>query len=103
VGEVPGQLVLQSQFFFLQPMEKVFVGMRSMFFLFDEGVERCVLRFQFLGYCLVHWCHSFRLLLSPPRNKTRIAQFVLMLSTARRVEGAGRRWSPPVPAAADLG
>jgi hypothetical protein len=32
----------------------------SMLFLLDEGVKSGMLRFEFLGHCLVHWCSSFR-------------------------------------------
>ena len=58
--DVAGELVLQSQFLFLEAVEKVFVGMGPVLFLFDESVQRGMLRFQFLDHCLVHWCHSFR-------------------------------------------
>jgi hypothetical protein len=60
MGEVPGQLVLQSQFLFLQSVEKVFVGMGSVLFFLDQGVKSLMLRLQFLDHCLVHWCSSFR-------------------------------------------
>lgn len=58
---VAGECVLQSELFFLQSVEKVFVRVRAVLFLFDEGVERRVFRFQFLDLSLVHWCQSFRL------------------------------------------
>ena len=58
--DVAGELVLQSQFFFFQSVEKVFVGMGPVLFLFDESVQRGMLRFQFLDRYLVHGCHSFR-------------------------------------------
>ncbi len=38
--DVVRQLVLQSQFFFLEAVEKVFVGMSAMLFFFDQGMER---------------------------------------------------------------
>lgn len=60
MGEVAGQLVLYSKLFFLQAVEKVFVGMRSMRFLVDQRVERGTLRFESLDHCLVHWCLSFQ-------------------------------------------
>ena len=60
VGEVAGQLVLQSQFLFLEAVEKVFVRVGSVLFFLDEGVKSLVLGFEFLGHCLVHWCRSFQ-------------------------------------------
>jgi len=60
VGHVTREFVLQSQFLFLQAVEKVFVGVGSVLFLLDEGVKSLVLRLQFLDHCLVHWCRSFR-------------------------------------------
>ena len=56
-----GEHILQSQLFFLQSVEEVFVRVRAVLFLFDEGVKRRVLRLQFLDRYLVHRCHSFRL------------------------------------------
>jgi hypothetical protein len=59
VGEVAGHFVLQSQFFFLEAVEKVFVGVGSVLFLVDQGVKSGMLRFQFLDSCRVHWRVSF--------------------------------------------
>ena len=58
--DVAGELVLQSQFLFLQAVEKVFVGVGPVLFFFDESVEGGVLRLERLHRCLVHWCRSFR-------------------------------------------
>ena len=58
--QVAGPLVLKSEFLFLEAVEKVFVRVRSMLFFLDEGVKSGMLRFEFLGHCLVHWCGSFR-------------------------------------------
>jgi hypothetical protein len=58
---VAGQFILQSEFFFFQSVEKVFVRVIAVLFLFDEGMERRVLGLQFLDLCLVHRCQSFRL------------------------------------------
>ena len=58
--EVAGQFVLQSQLLFLKAVEKVFVGVGSMLFLFDQSVKRGVLRFELLDHCLVHWRSSFQ-------------------------------------------
>jgi len=41
--EVAGHFILQSQFLFLEAVEKVFVRVSSMLLLFDEGVERGML------------------------------------------------------------
>lgn len=60
VGVVARQLVLDLQFFLLQLVEKVFVGMRPMLFFVDHGVERLVLGVQSLDLGLVHRCNSFR-------------------------------------------
>src|SRR5437868_13460523 len=60
VGQVPGQLILQSQLLFLEAVEKVFVGVGSMLFFLDEGMKSLMLRLEFLDNCLVHWCGSFR-------------------------------------------
>ena len=60
VGEVAGQFVFQSKLLFLESVEKVFVGMSPVLFLFDESVESSVLGLQFLDHCLVHWCRSFQ-------------------------------------------
>ena len=60
MGDVAGELVLEPQFLFFQAVEKVFVGMGAVLFFFDQGVQRGVLGFQFLGHSLVHRCHSFR-------------------------------------------
>jgi hypothetical protein len=38
-----GEFVFQSQFLFLETVEKVFVGMGSALFLVDQGVKSCVL------------------------------------------------------------
>ena len=59
--EVAGHFVLESQFLFLEAVEKVFVRVGSMLFLLNEGVKSGMLGFEFLGHCLVHWCGSFRL------------------------------------------
>ena len=59
--EVTGECVFQPELFFLQSVEKVFVRVRAVLFLFDESMKRRMLRFQFLDRCLVHRCHSFRL------------------------------------------
>jgi len=61
VGEVACQLVLEPELLFLEAVEKVFVGVGSVLFLFDERVKRGVLRFEFLDDSPVHRCHSFRL------------------------------------------
>ena len=60
MGHVAGDLVLDSEFLFLETMEKVFVGVRSMFLFVDQRVERLVLRLERLDHCLVHGCRSFR-------------------------------------------
>ena len=60
MGHVAGELVLDSEFLFLEAMEKVFVGVRSMFLFGDQRVERLVLRLERLDHCLVHGCRSFR-------------------------------------------
>ena len=57
---VAGQLVLQFQLFFLQAVEKIFIRVGSMLFLFDESMERRMLRLDFLDRNLFHRCHSFR-------------------------------------------
>jgi len=41
-------------------VEKVFVRVGSMLFFLDEGVKSGMLRFEFLGNSLVHWCRSFQ-------------------------------------------
>jgi hypothetical protein len=56
-----GEFVLKPQLFFLEPVEKVFVGVGAVLFLFDKSVKRRVLGLQFLDLCLVHRCQSFRL------------------------------------------
>ena len=43
MGHMAGELVLQSQFFFLQSVEKVFVGMGSVLFFLNKSVKSCVL------------------------------------------------------------
>jgi hypothetical protein len=58
--EVAGHFVLESQFLFLEAVEKVFVRVGSMLFFLDEGVKSGMLGFDFLGDCLVHWCRSFQ-------------------------------------------
>jgi hypothetical protein len=60
VRHVPRKFILQSELFFLETVEKVFVGVGSMLFFLDEGVKSLMLRFQFLDHCLVHWRGSFR-------------------------------------------
>jgi hypothetical protein len=62
--EVAGQLVLQSQLFLLETVEKVFVGMGPVLFLVDQRVKSLKLRLQFLDHCLVHRCHSYRQLVT---------------------------------------
>jgi len=64
--EVAGQFVLQSQLLFLEAVEKVFVGVGSVLFLFDQSVKRGVLRLEFLDHCLVHWCSSFQASVTTP-------------------------------------
>src|SRR5438477_11940036 len=86
-----GQHVFKLELLFLEAVEKVFVRVGSMLFLLDEGVKSGMLRFEFLGHCLVHWCRSFQVRESPPHNKTRIIAFVLTHLTARRARGAARR------------
>ncbi len=39
MGEVAGQFVLKSELFFLEAVEKVFVGVGSMLFFLDQGVK----------------------------------------------------------------
>ena len=58
--EVAGQFVLQSELFFLETVEKVFVRVGSVLFFLDEGVKSGVLRFESLGHCLIHWWRSFQ-------------------------------------------
>jgi len=41
--QVTGKLVFKPELLFLQSMEKVFVWMAPVLFLFDESVERCML------------------------------------------------------------
>src|SRR5438270_14040103 len=60
VRHVPRELILQSELFFLEAVEKVFVGVGSMLFFIDECVKSLVLRFKFLDHCLVHWWRSFQ-------------------------------------------
>ena len=60
MGDVAGELVLEPQFLFLQSVEKVFVGVGPVLFLFNQGVQRGMLGLQFLDHSLVHRCHSFR-------------------------------------------
>jgi hypothetical protein len=43
MGDVPGELVLESQFFFFQTVEKVFIGVGAVLLLFDQRVKRGVL------------------------------------------------------------
>ena len=43
MGEVAGQFVFDPQLFFLEAVEKVFVGVGPMLFLVDQRVERGVL------------------------------------------------------------
>jgi hypothetical protein len=54
MGDVAGEFVLQSQFLFLQAVEKVFVRVRAVLFFLDQSMQRGVLGFEFLGHCLVH-------------------------------------------------
>jgi hypothetical protein len=54
------QRVLKSQLFFLEAVEKVFVGVSAVLFFFDQRVQRLMLRFDFLDGGLVHECPSFR-------------------------------------------
>ena len=58
--EVAGHHVFKSELFFLEAVEKVFVGVGSMLFFLDEGMKSLMLRLEFLDNCLVHWCGSFR-------------------------------------------
>ena len=58
--EVAGHFVFQSELLFLEAVEKVFVGVGSVLFLFDQGMKRGMLRLEFLDHCLVHWCRSFQ-------------------------------------------
>ena len=58
--EVAGHFILESQFLFLEAVEKVFVRVGSVLFLVDQGVKSGMLRFEFLGHCLVHRCRSFQ-------------------------------------------
>lgn len=74
-----GELVLEPQLFFLQLVEKVFVGVGAVFFLVDPGVKRCVLGCQFLDMCLVHRRSSFPGCLWRPDSKTSFVAFVLHL------------------------
>ena len=60
VREVAGQFVLQSQFLFLETVEKVFVRVDSVLFFLDEGVKSGMLRFESLSHSLVHWWRSFQ-------------------------------------------
>ncbi len=60
MSEMAGQFILQSEFFFLEAVEKVFVGMVPVLFFLDQGVKSCVLGLQFLDDCLVHRCSSFQ-------------------------------------------
>jgi hypothetical protein len=39
VGHMPGQLVLESQLFLLEAVEKVVVGVGSMLFFLDQGMK----------------------------------------------------------------
>jgi hypothetical protein len=80
VSEVAGHFVLQSQLLFFEAVEKVFVGVGSMLFFLDQGMKSGMLRLEFLGHSLVHWCLSFLTKpVSPERNKSRIVDFVLSL------------------------
>jgi hypothetical protein len=56
-----GEFVLEPQFFFLQSVEKVFVGVGPMLFFFDKSVKRRVFGLQFLDLCLIHLCQAYRL------------------------------------------
>ncbi len=58
--DVRGELVLQSQFLFLQAVEKVFVGVGAVLFFLDQRVKSLVLGLQFLNHNLVHRRHSFQ-------------------------------------------
>jgi hypothetical protein len=58
--DVAGEFVFQSQFFFLQAVEKVFVGVGAVLFLLDQRMKSLVLGLEFLDDCLVHRCHSFQ-------------------------------------------
>ena len=58
--EVARHDILKSKLLFLEAVEKVFVGVGSVLFLFDQGMKRCMLRLDFLDHCLVHWCRSFQ-------------------------------------------
>jgi hypothetical protein len=49
VGEVACQFVLDSELFFLEAVEKVFIRVTPMLFFVDQRVERRVLRFESLG------------------------------------------------------
>jgi hypothetical protein len=98
---VARKLVLQSQFFFFQAVEKVFVGVGAVLFFVDESVKRGMLRLECLDYCPVHWRRSFQAM-SPGRNKSPFARFVLPLVAARRASGALRREPGAVSAAARL-
>jgi hypothetical protein len=60
VHDVAGHLILEFQLFFLEAVEKVFVGVGAVLFLFDESVKRGVLRLLVLDVCLAHRCSSFR-------------------------------------------
>lgn len=58
--DVASHFVLEPELFFLEAVEKVFVGVGSVLFLFDQGMKRCMLRLEFLDHCLVHRCRSFQ-------------------------------------------
>ena len=80
----PASSSLSLKFFFLEAVEKVFVGVGSMLFLFDQGVKSGMLGFQFLDNCLVHWCRSFQAECHRRVINHEIATFVSADLSARR-------------------
>ena len=91
VGEVAGELVLEPQFFFLQTVEKVFVGVRPVLFLIDQRMERGVLGLESLDLCLVHRCHSFPYRSHDPVINHETCNLSCGFSAAGRTGAAPRR------------
>jgi len=75
-ASVADQRVLQSQFFFLELMKQVVVGMRAMLFGIDFRGKRGMFGCDGLFMGNVHWSISFRWLTQDSHNKSRFAALV---------------------------
>ena len=100
--DVAGQFVLESQFLFLEAVEKVFVGVGSVLFFLDEGVKSRMLRLQFLDHCLIHWCRSFH---SACHHRVINHESALLSRPLSRLGGSGVLLAvngPKVPAGGEM-